>query len=68
MQGLRRSSGVDLRTRLATTNNDPPVGERSYSNTGHGIAGRMIMIATGNSQGWESQYANAPQQEYDDWF
>lgn len=66
--GLRRSSGVDLRTRLATTNNDPPVGERSYSNTGHGIAGRMIMIATGNSQGWESQYANAPQQEYDDWF
>lgn len=66
--GLRRSSGVGLRTRLATTNNDPPVGERSYSNTGHGIAGRMIMIATGDSQGWERQYANAPQQEYDDQF
>lgn len=69
--GLRRSSGVPLRERLANRfPDDPPVGDRSYSNTGHGIAGRMAMraVLSIQVQNWEQQHAHDRQQAYDDAF
>jgi CubicO group peptidase (beta-lactamase class C family) len=69
--GLRKSAGAPLRERLAKTfSDDPPVGKHSYSNTGAGIAGRMIMraVSPGGAQAWERQHIRDSQQDYDDEF
>ena len=51
-------------------NVDPEVGVRCYSNSGAGIAGRMMMraINPGGAQAWEQQNARTSDNNYDEEF